>query len=219
MCKETGLRIVNGRTVGDTFGAYTCYRPAGKSVVDFCLLQQHMLKNIRYFKIDTISEFSDHCLIEINLKYTLASATDNVAHNCGLHPLYPRFLWTPDKREQYELALLEDQHISFLSNAYGNDDIGVENALSDFVSLMVNAGNTCLDIKQRKTNKNKNKSKTIKKPWFTGGCQSYLKELKCLAQIMKTHPDDNITHSKYFKIRKEYKQYSEKKKEIIKITS
>jgi hypothetical protein len=32
------LRILNGRTFGDSFGAYTCYKPAGCSVVDYAIV-------------------------------------------------------------------------------------------------------------------------------------------------------------------------------------
>jgi endonuclease/exonuclease/phosphatase family metal-dependent hydrolase len=43
MCISNQLRILNGRTFGDSFGAYSCYKPAGCSVVDYAIVSQHLL--------------------------------------------------------------------------------------------------------------------------------------------------------------------------------
>lgn len=40
LCKETGLRIINGRTIGDLLGNFTCITYNGCSVVDYMLVSQ-----------------------------------------------------------------------------------------------------------------------------------------------------------------------------------
>jgi hypothetical protein len=42
MCISNQLRILNGRTFGDSFGAYACYKPAGYIVVDYAIVSQHL---------------------------------------------------------------------------------------------------------------------------------------------------------------------------------
>jgi endonuclease/exonuclease/phosphatase family metal-dependent hydrolase len=54
MCISNQLRILNGRTFGDTFGAYTCYKPAGCSVVDYVIVSQHLLCQILYMQISNL---------------------------------------------------------------------------------------------------------------------------------------------------------------------
>ena len=205
MCKSAGLRIVNGRTAGDTLGAFTCYRPAGKSAVDFFIVQQTMLKNILYFKVDTISEMSDHCLIEIKLNHELIQLNEIPRTDNLLNPIFPRFVWTPEIALTYQSALLDDdiqnKHIQFLSTSYTNDVVGVEHAIVDFVTVMVNAGKKCMPIRHHKNNKPSNRS-TVKKPWFRANCINSRKELKRLAKSMEKHPFDKTIHAHYFAVKK-----------------
>lgn len=51
MCIQSGLRILNGRTVGDFLGQYTCHTPRGSSVVDYTLVSESLFKNMSFFKV------------------------------------------------------------------------------------------------------------------------------------------------------------------------
>ena len=42
ICQSVPLRILNGRKLGDVLGTYTCYKPKGQSVVDYCLVSPRM---------------------------------------------------------------------------------------------------------------------------------------------------------------------------------
>jgi len=35
VCIQSGLRIINGRILGDSLGKYTSFQPLGSSVIDF----------------------------------------------------------------------------------------------------------------------------------------------------------------------------------------
>lgn len=50
LCKATGLRIINGRTLGDTMGHFTCFCEGGDpSVIDYMLASERLLSKINYF--------------------------------------------------------------------------------------------------------------------------------------------------------------------------
>jgi hypothetical protein len=54
ICIGNKLRIVNSRTLGDSIGKYTCYKPIGCSVIDY--LSENLSKNLKqtYITLDSI---------------------------------------------------------------------------------------------------------------------------------------------------------------------
>ena len=46
LCISNQLRVLNGRTFGDSTGKYTCFNYAGCSVVDFFILSERLLEDI-----------------------------------------------------------------------------------------------------------------------------------------------------------------------------
>jgi hypothetical protein len=61
LCKESGLRILNGRTIGDLQGKHTCITYNGCSVVDYMLVSIELLYLLGYFEVNefTSSNFAD----------------------------------------------------------------------------------------------------------------------------------------------------------------
>ncbi|CAG2234755.1 unnamed protein product [Mytilus edulis] len=68
-CKGNNFFIMNGRTLGDIDGKFTC---RNSSVVDYCLCSAELIQNFTDFKVhDFSSLYSDvHSPIEISLKQT-----------------------------------------------------------------------------------------------------------------------------------------------------
>ena len=60
ICKTCDLRIVNGRTSGDSFGRITCHSPKGISTVDYFIVSHEMLNLIGNFVVKEPTIFSDH---------------------------------------------------------------------------------------------------------------------------------------------------------------
>ena len=67
ICIASRLRILNGRTLGDLFGKFTCQKPTGASVVD---ASDELLKDIIYFHVHPfLPMFSDcHSKVSISFK-------------------------------------------------------------------------------------------------------------------------------------------------------
>ena len=71
ICKTASLRILNGRTQGDTEGNFTRYPSNTKdnpSTIDYALCSDNMIGNIRSFSVLPFSGFSDHCCISANIR-------------------------------------------------------------------------------------------------------------------------------------------------------
>jgi hypothetical protein len=69
MCIQTGLRILNGRTIGDCIGKLACFTPNGCSVVDYFIVSEKLLSNTSFFKVhNLLGDLSDHWYIYIRIK-------------------------------------------------------------------------------------------------------------------------------------------------------
>ena len=55
-CIYSGLRILNGRIIGDFSGQMTCHTPNGSSVVDYFIASEPLLTNIAFFKVHKLND-------------------------------------------------------------------------------------------------------------------------------------------------------------------
>ena len=63
------MRILNGRTIGDTIGKPTFHGYNGSSNDEYCICSADFMNSIRYFKVlDFDVTFSDHCPILVNVQ-------------------------------------------------------------------------------------------------------------------------------------------------------
>ena len=59
LCCGNDLVILNGRTIGDFLGQFTCNTYNGASVVDYAVASCNNLLLIKYFSVSVMTEFSD----------------------------------------------------------------------------------------------------------------------------------------------------------------
>jgi hypothetical protein len=86
MCIQTGLRILNGRCIGDLTGNFTYHNFHGSSVVDYACVSECLLPKVKFFSVHKfLPDLSDHCQISLMMKI-----------NCTL---------TPDDNQMYPLPV------------------------------------------------------------------------------------------------------------------
>ena len=69
-CKQTGLRIINGRVGNDCgIGKYTFVGHRGISVVDYVLARPDLFSFIEFFDIHEPNILSEHCLIKFVFEF------------------------------------------------------------------------------------------------------------------------------------------------------
>jgi len=110
LCKQTGLRILNGR-VGDDkgIGRYTFVGSSGSSfIVDYVITTQNLFSFVDTFVVNEPNILSDHCLINFsftfNRKSTSHILTENISHN----GISYKYVWNKNKIEQYNERLSND---------------------------------------------------------------------------------------------------------------
>ena len=68
LCITAQLRILNGRTLGDTKGRATFFNTRGVSIVDYCICSASLLSNVLSFVVEDFCVLSDHCPITVTIQ-------------------------------------------------------------------------------------------------------------------------------------------------------
>ena len=58
---------VNGRTLGDLAGKFTCHTPRGSSVIDYFISSRSLSNTIFNMYVHGVSLFSDHCALTMKV--------------------------------------------------------------------------------------------------------------------------------------------------------
>ena len=106
LCKQTGLRILNGRVGNDkNIGRHTFVGNRGSSVVDYVITTQNLITYVNNFNVHEPNIFfnvhepnilSDHCFIDFSLKLqakNVKSVNTEEQHN----EIKYRNIWNEDK--------------------------------------------------------------------------------------------------------------------------
>lgn len=80
LCIGQGLYILNGRTLGDIFGANTFYNRLRSSCIDYFIgSNTDSLKQcIKFLNIMDYTQYSDHCLIQLELDLPLCTISRTI---------------------------------------------------------------------------------------------------------------------------------------------
>ena len=76
LCIDNQMYILNGRTLGDFSGKFTCHTQRGSSVIDYFISSYSLSNEIVSLKVSDLSLFSDHCLLSLTLKISLDNETN-----------------------------------------------------------------------------------------------------------------------------------------------
>ncbi|CAG2184791.1 unnamed protein product [Mytilus edulis] len=117
-CISHQLRILNGRTLGDLNGNYTCYTPNGASVVDYSIVSESALDYILYFRVaEFVPTLSDcHCKIEWEMS---AQFSANLRDDCidhDLHTMPSRYMWSENSATVFQEALTSPSVLAKISD-------------------------------------------------------------------------------------------------------
>ena len=91
------LRILNGRTLGDSSGKTTFYAYNGVSIDDYCICNSLLLQDILNFKIHNYHcNLSDHCRISVQIPFNFS-----VAEQDSLRPLPRNLKWSEAQEQKF----------------------------------------------------------------------------------------------------------------------
>ena len=214
MCVQTGLRILNGRTMGDFSGKYTCHITNGSSVVDYCIVSEQLLREVLFFNVHKfLPDLSDHCLISVllNINCKIQKEEDNFVES----PL--KYKWEELSSEKFQLALsskdLQDRINSFTTHNYDND---TDLMVTDFNNILQEAADRSLKkIPKNKVSKLKTDSNIKKKnSYFDLSLQKMRKDLYDKRNLFIQNNKDPIIRGAFFSHLKLYRKTRKRKERL-----
>ena len=204
LCKGTGMKIVNGRKIGDLCGKFTCYDPRGDtpSVIDYAISDVDLFDEISMFSVKPFTTFSDHCPIELKIKSDFM-VRENVAGKIKLSRPPIRYMWSTNSELLYRNALnttgIKMDINEFKQKHYEYDKNGINSATNDITSIMKKAASTAMIPCIRSTKKRRSKKSVV----FDKECASIEKEIRRLCKQINNNPFDKDIRSKYYKYKRD----------------
>jgi uncharacterized protein YpiB (UPF0302 family) len=212
LCKTSGLRILNGRTVGDLLGHCTCYSHTGKpSVIDYMLTSAVCLKNVEYFHVNAPTNISIHAMLLVGIKTAQNYSQENTTK---LESLPDKYIWNNMSETQYQKALatpeIQKQIHAFLDSS---TSLQIDEAVEAVNSIIKNAADKAGIIKRRKSFPKKRKKN--KKKWYDKDCKALFRELRKSATRVRNSPYDVALLQHFKTTRKNYKKIIRRKKHLF----
>lgn len=175
-CKQTGLRIMNGRVGNDEgVGKYTFVGNRGCSVVDYVLASQNLFPLVKTFEVQDPNILSDHCII--NVSFELANENENNCNSEDYESVSFQYKWNPERKAEFLHLLQHDEFTDQLTTL--NSDIStcssineVETCVTDFVRIIDTVASPLFKKKLHVGFDSTSESFKYKTdaPWFTDLC-------------------------------------------------
>ncbi len=112
ICKSgSSMKIINRRKLGDTNGMFTCYSRNAlmPSIIDYTIVDKDLFHEIRYFRVDSLTTFSDHCPISFRLKTNFMVDTSTYTNHMELLALPDKFVWNDNSPGAFKCSLNSDE--------------------------------------------------------------------------------------------------------------
>lgn len=205
-CISTGMRILNGRTLGDLVGYQTFFGHQGSSTIDYILSHQNNLKLFLSMCISDPNEFSDHCIISCRVACNLSLNTPTIQNK---HSGDKSISLSCKKWNQIEIRKFRDSLISGESLQAINECLEINchdksKAINDLVSkcngILLKAAYPNFGNKLQSKRKQKSK---FKKNWMDRECWELRRELKSMARKIHTQPE---IKGQFILLKRQYKK-------------
>ena len=207
LCKSTGIRIINGRLIGDSTGFYTCLSPNGApSVIDYMLASEEIFPILKFFHVNDPTPQSIHNSLSLSIKTSIFKLTtrdkpktitpNKLIWNSGDEWKLTQQLKLPSTIEAILKLRNKDQNCTQeFVDGYVNDITAVITQVSQNANIRTLSKKGCKKKKQKQN-----------KPWFNQTCQQMKNNLlKMASRIRNNLNDQNLIHQ-YKRLRKSYKQ-------------
>lgn len=161
VCLSSGLRILNGRFLGDSLGYYTFMSQNGFSSVDYAIASQSLLPSVKFFKTDSFGYLSDHVQIELYIKCSYTSENKVILDRNKWKEIKTYKWETTSVSENLITEALSQEKIrndiiNFETNDINMTQDGVDEATSKLSNILYEISNiSCKSIVRRKRKKRK----------------------------------------------------------------
>ena len=189
LVESQNMLILNGRTLGDSTGKFTCFKWNGNSVVDYFIATSNFLHRVKSLTVSDYTLYSDHNPVVLCLnRGRIPVKKPN--KNSTYEEAPRRYLITPESLISFKNALNDDEtaecihSINTKADEITSDRHSVECLYSEISSLINKVASKSFDISKPVTNKKPGYS-----VWFDDTCHAAKRLMKRSAKIVNKFPD------------------------------
>ena len=140
-CRQTGLRIVNGRIGEDVVGKCTYVGSRGSSLIDYVIVSQDLFDKFSSFNVCDPNIISDHCVINFSLCIGSEMQEVSANQNGSAERVNSKYVWDKTLTEEYKTRLSSHDIIQMFDSAVDSIDIyssneEIDNSISAFVDTL-----------------------------------------------------------------------------------
>ena len=209
LCKMCGIRIMNGRKLGDSVGKMTCHEYNGSSAVDYFLADSEIASHIRTVEVlDRFDHISDHCPISVTIDVNInIFPRESKSNNLKTMKAPINIKWNKLTENQF-VTMLSSQYslekINSLAETNISNSIEIEESVNSLTGILTDAANI-KPLNRNLSKKYKHKQTKTNKQWYSEDLSLLKKELKRLgSEFVKSNKND-ILRQRFFKLKKKYK--------------
>ena len=192
LCKQTGMRILNGRFDKDLMGRYTHVGARGSSLVDYVITTQKLLNHVEYFCVGDPNILSDHCIIDFSFTFDKPCMRNNVIDtgntNCQ-DTVDSKYVWKNENTQVFHEKLSSDDIIAKLMcfnecalNATSSNDI--DNCVTKLSCIIDEVASP--DFKYSFEKKNE-QFRDLSKQWFNEECFDKRRQFYTMLNINRSN--------------------------------
>lgn len=208
LCIASGIRILNGRTIGDCFGELTCHRRNGSSAIDLGMVASDLMDQIEYFQVGEFqSTISDHCPISVSIRLPVRQTNQSKDRLTKPAPVRP--VWNDLVEQVYTRNISSPELKQVLDNLAKTEvnESNIDKQLSIGVEVLCKAAS----IKHRTKIRNK-PHKPKNKVWYSKECAIIKSRLRAATKTFTKDPFNRLTRDTVFSLKKLYKRTIRKQK-------
>lgn len=214
LCKSAGVRILNGRTIGDIQGNYTCFSHNGlPSAIDYVLVAVNMLDCVDMFRVHDPGPYSIHCILSTVIateSYTTPVADVQYSRSC------PSFIWARGDDDKFINALQRPDIQGRINNAMSRAD-EANSAVENLNDILLEAAKIA-GIRQKSVGIRPHppKKKSNNKCWFDSDCKMLKGKLASFGRRLRQQPYNIALLFEFRALRKQYRSLINRKKSVFK---
>ena len=201
------LRILNGRTLGDSMGKMTCHKWNGSSAVDYFVISPWANDLVNSLSVQNLNSYSDHCPLVLKMTtHRPFLANFNIP---DLLKMSPRYKWDNNSPEEFKKSLSSPNILTDIEHII-NHDYGItpesnEKITADLTSCLQKAAESSLKATKKPT-------KLPHKKWFDSQCYHSKRNLNRLACRLSSRVNNNSIRAKYYTERNKHSRLIKKKR-------
>ena len=122
LCKQTGLRILNGRAgVDKCIGKNTFVGHQGSSLIDYVLCTQNLFSRVTKFEVSDTNILSDHCLITFHFDFD-KRVENEITDELNYEKVNSKYVWKHELKSDFIKNVLDQDTTASLDELIINID-------------------------------------------------------------------------------------------------